>query len=119
MPEQEIVASSLGVGPIMKTCSRCKKSKSFDDFYEHEKAKDGRQSRCIECCRAVANVRKNKASEFARTAISLTQGVSAGDEEKIEIELINLLKQLQQKYSVKIDVSIRGGLVSAFNVMKA
>jgi len=33
----------------LKTCTECKDEKSFDQFYDHPLAKDGKQSKCIPC----------------------------------------------------------------------
>lgn len=33
----------------LKTCSRCKTAKPFNDFYRHAKAKDGYQTYCKDC----------------------------------------------------------------------
>lgn len=36
-----------------KSCSKCKEVKSFSNFYKSKDAKDGRQSWCIDCQKAV------------------------------------------------------------------
>lgn len=36
-------------GGTMKTCTKCKKSKSKAEFHRHKKSKDGLKSRCKEC----------------------------------------------------------------------
>lgn len=33
----------------MKTCSKCKEEKSFDEFHKHKSSKDGYRSQCKEC----------------------------------------------------------------------
>lgn len=38
----------------MKTCKKCNERKSLDDFYGQPNARDGRMSRCKECCKVAA-----------------------------------------------------------------
>ena len=48
----------------MKRCTRCGKVKPLDEFYRHPDTRDGRQSYCRECNRAV--VRAHAARNAAR-----------------------------------------------------
>ncbi len=36
----------------MKTCRDCFKAKPFSEFYSHEKMKDGKLNKCIDCVKA-------------------------------------------------------------------
>lgn len=94
-------------------CSRCRESKTLDDFYIARASKDGRQARCKECCKSQNNLYRGRSKARAMGL----QSASAGDEE-IELELIGLIKQLQQRHSVKINVSIRAGLIRTFSVVR-
>lgn len=38
----------------MKTCSKCGKAKSLENYYAHESTGDRRRSDCKECCRATS-----------------------------------------------------------------
>lgn len=55
---------------LMKKCSKCKKSKSIDDFYKSMRDKSGKRSECKECTNEYAkdyhykNTEKRK--EFSR-----------------------------------------------------
>jgi hypothetical protein len=44
----------------MKTCSRCKEEKPFDDYYRTKHAKDGRQAACKICMRGAYNSSRKK-----------------------------------------------------------
>lgn len=46
----------------MKTCFRCLKEKSLDDFYKHPDMADGHLGKCKECTRVDAN--KNRADKL-------------------------------------------------------
>lgn len=55
-----------------KTCSRCFKTKSRDEFYEHKSTRDGLRSQCVSC-QFEANVEykrrnPNKVARWARTS---------------------------------------------------
>jgi hypothetical protein len=39
----------------MKTCTKCKESKSFDCFSKRSLAKDGKCSQCKDCCKVTSN----------------------------------------------------------------
>lgn len=45
-----------------RACTKCAIVKPLDDFYSHPFAKDGRQTKCIECTKE--DVRKNRAERI-------------------------------------------------------
>ena len=46
----------------LRTCTTCNEPKSLDAYYKHPFAKNGRQTKCIECTKAA--VRKNRAANI-------------------------------------------------------
>ncbi len=47
--------------PLLKTCRRCDKGKSVDEFYDSPRNKDGKATICKECIRDVD--KKNRAEK--------------------------------------------------------
>jgi len=58
-----------------KTCTKCGQTKSFSDFYNRTKAKDGLMSECITCNRTTSqNYRLKNLSKIAETKKAWGQG---------------------------------------------
>lgn len=50
------------IGDKMKTCSKCKETKSLSEFYKSRRSKDGRQGYCKSCVKAYQQRFKGKAA---------------------------------------------------------
>jgi hypothetical protein len=50
----------------MKTCTTCSVEQPIENYWRHPHGKDGRQAKCIECTKAVANTPYSQAKRRAR-----------------------------------------------------
>ena len=96
----------------MKNCKNCKKDKPLDEFYTHSGMRDGRLSKCKECCKIYEKATRREPSKSER--IREYEKARNAEPKRREFHLLSQAKRRQEhpdKYKARTAVSnaIRDG----------
>lgn len=86
----------------LQSCSRCKQTKSLEDFQLNRKTKRGRDGICLECRRAYAADYNNRPEVKARLKARIETTRTAGPKFTLQTSLLRALKRRPTDNPVKI-----------------